>query len=275
MTGGQDQSDQVAGQLAGLCIRSGRGDRVSAEAVELADVGEVNGQGVGVFQQVGVEASGQRREPLVELPEGDLVLVAEPRAGECVARQVAIDQVARFGVEPLIAAGDSLRYGSDPRVEVGVEADAVAMRREAGCDPLLELGDERGLVGRAQREEHRGDALQDATASLECLDRVGEAWRLGVADDRSHLGDLLGHAPFERGLVVIVADLGEWGQLERQRARGEERVLGHDLSLLRRNAVSGLPSRGSKGYRQFQRRNRKEIVMAFEPKTISVGVSVA
>jgi hypothetical protein len=106
----------------------------------------------------------------------------------------------------------------------------VGVRGQAGGDLGLHVPDRVGGVRRRHREERHRRAVQQPAASLEGGEGVVDVRRAGVGDDRLDLGQVLVHPAFERGQVVLVADLRERRQPVRQRAGGEQGVLGHDSS---------------------------------------------
>ena len=237
MPGGEHQRDQVAVESA-LARRLRRGgDLALAQAVELGGVVDDDGELVRVGEQVLLEPGGEAGEALVVLAQRVLVVVAEACACDGELGEAALHQVARLGVEAELV--EPLVHGGDPRVERGVQADGVAVRRVQRGDLLLELVRELGAVAGALVVEDGGDPAQGAAAALERHQGVREAGRLRVLGDALHLGELLREALVEGGPVVLLRDLGEGRELERQVAGGEERI--RHLASLGRNARAPAP----------------------------------
>jgi len=84
-------------------------------------------------------------------------------------------------------------------------------------------------IGVAGIEVREGglDALEHSSGTLERHDRVREGRRRGVVRDGLDLAQLLGHPRIERRAVVAIMNAIEGRQLEGQRTRCSERVVGH------------------------------------------------
>ena len=77
----------------------------------------------------------------------------------------------------------------------------------------------------------RGDPVEELARALQRLDGVVEGRAApGSPAIASTSAQLLGHAPLERGQVVLLPDLLEGRQPVGQGARGEERVLGQGMA---------------------------------------------
>jgi hypothetical protein len=229
LAGGQHHRDQVAVETAALRRRGRRGDRVRGQPVQLGDVGDVHGRVVGLGQQLAAELGGQRGQLGVQLAQALLLGGAEAGAGAHGVAVVALQQPVGLGVEAELVA--DLEEGLDAGEQGRVEGDGVVVRRQLRCDVGLDPPDAVGAARAHQREEHRRHALQGPPGALQRDDRVLERGRSGVGGDRLDLRALLGHPGLERPGEVLLADRGEVGVAEGQRARGEERVRAHGPSI--------------------------------------------
>ena len=68
--------------------------------------------------------------------------------------------------------------------------------------------------------------LEQLAAALERLERVLEDREVALAHDRLDLGELLRHPGLERGLEMLVADVGERRQAVGEGAGGGEGIVG-------------------------------------------------
>ena len=91
-------------------------------------------------------------------------------------------------------------------------------------DLFFQFVGEVAAVGGGLVEEHGRDAGERLPAPLQREQRVLHRRRIRAADNRIDLGELLGEALIERRAVVLVADVGERRQPERQGAGREERI---------------------------------------------------
>ena len=237
---GQHEREHVAaGMAADLGRPRGGGDRVRRQPVEPRGVVDDEGRVVGVGEQPGAELRGQRRQLGVQRAQPLLRGGVEARAGPDRVAVAAFQQAQRLGVQAELVAGGVQRV--QPGEQGRVQGDRVGVRGEQRRDPGLGLADTRGGQRPDEHEEHRRDPPQRRARPFQRDDGVVERGRPGQGGDRGDLGALLGHRDVEGLREVLLADRGEVGEAEGQRARGEERVHARVRHGLTRRPPPGAP----------------------------------
>jgi hypothetical protein len=115
----------------------------------------------------------------------------------------------------------------DARPQCRIEMNRVLLRGELRCHLGVDLLHLRVGVAGIEPPEGRVDAVHQLPGALESDDGVVERGGLRVVSDARHLPELLAHAGVECGQVIAVADAVKGWQLERERARLHQRVVGH------------------------------------------------
>src|SRR5436853_3360059 len=100
----------------------------------------------------------------------------------------------------------------------------VAMRRKFRSHLLVNLLHLGIGVARVQVLEDALGAIEPAARLLEGNDRVVERRLGGIVRDWIDLFELLAHAGLDRRFEILIPDLVEWRELERQRAFFEKRI---------------------------------------------------
>ena len=120
----------------------------------------------------------------------------------------------------------------DPRKKLRVGQDGHAMLAQHGRDLALDFLPLVIRVGGGKIEENRADFLKAAAGSFQRLDGVREAWRLGVAGDLLHLGQMKPHRFLEGRHEIPVANRGEGRHLKRRfPVLKQDRFGGHTQSF--------------------------------------------
>mmetsp|Transcript_53120 Transcript_53120/g.124204 ORF Transcript_53120/g.124204 Transcript_53120/m.124204 type:complete len:781 (-) Transcript_53120:457-2799(-) len=222
---GVEQGDAVFAVEPGLLGGRRRGlDLVWRQTGQFLHVVDHHGRvidlGEGALLVVGIDG----RELGVDGLHARLRLGLEARAGAHHAAPVALDEAARLGVGRCLLA--VLVERVDARKQLGVLQDGIALGGEARRVVGAQLQPCRIGVCGEQIEQQRRRACQQASALFQGLHRVGKARGGAVGGDGLDLRQLLGHAAVKRRREMLVTDLVEGREAQRQRAGREQRVGG-------------------------------------------------
>ena len=204
-----------------------------------ARVSNVTGRRAALLQRVLLERGLQRRELGVQRAQLGLAGLGQLRAGAHEVLVIAPQQARGFGVETQRIA--LLVQRVDAREQARVEVHLVAVRGELGRHLALHGLQLRIGVGAGQVVEDGLDASQHPARALHRDDGVVEGRLVRVGRDRLDLLAVFGDALLERRQEVVVADLVEAREVQRQRAFDEQRV--------RRRRVGGLDGAHERGQR--------------------------
>ena len=178
----------------------GGGDRVLAQAGELAPVLHQQREVVGVGEQPAGELGG--RVASSRLSSRSSSWPARQRAPLHEPRVVALQQPGQLAVEAqLVAAVVERRDATKTAMSQIASACAASSGERAPRSP-----GSRARVGRRGVEEHRRRALEQLSRALERHERVLERRRSGVGDDRLHLPTLRRQARLDRRPIVLDGD---------------------------------------------------------------------
>jgi hypothetical protein len=147
------------------------------------------------------------------------------------------DQTQRFRIElerltPRVDGGDACE-------EFFVEVNGVRMRRELRRQHGFRFLKRRVRVGLAHASKCGEGANEQASALLHGNEGVRKRRRRRVVGDAPYFSQLVCHAGFDGGLIVVILDFVERRCLERQRTRRIKRI--------RRRETGAVPARGGAG----------------------------
>ena len=218
---GEGELARVAGGFGEL---GGSGDFGFRETGERGAVIEINGGGGAFLQHVLGKRGLGGGDFGVEGFEFGFLGFGKPGAGADEGFVSFVEEAGGFGIEA--QAGASFMQRADAGEERGVEENGVAVRGEFGGEGFLD-GLEGGVgVAAVDVGKNPGDAAEELAGALEGDDGVVEGRGRGVSGDGGDLGEVLGHAAFVGGRVVLVFDFVELWIRQRQRAHGKERIGG-------------------------------------------------
>jgi len=172
-----------------------------------------------------LEARPERGDLGVERAQARLLGRRQTGTGAHELGVVARKQLQRLRIK--VQARALLVQRLDARPQRRIQMNRVLLRGELGGHLGVDLLHPRIGVGCIEPPEGRVDAHQQLPGALESDDGVVEGGGLRVVSDAGHLAELLAHAGLEGGQVIAVADAVKGWQLERERARLHERVVGH------------------------------------------------
>ena len=226
LVGGVLQCDEpLAGETAcRRCLRR-RADLPLRQAIEVLEVVDRHRTIGGGLQHVVLEARPERGDLGVERAQARLLGRRQPGTGAHELGVVARKQLQRLRIK--VQARALLVQRLDARPQRRIQMNRVLLRGELGGHLGVDLLHPRIGVGCIEPPEGRVDAHQQLPGALESDDGVVEGGGLRVVSDAGHLAELLAHAGLEGGQVIAVADAVKGWQLERERARLHERVVGH------------------------------------------------
>ena len=181
------------------------------------------------------------RQPLDDLREPGLGLVAEPGAGEHEVEMDPLEQAPLLVVEPeRLAARVQL---IDPGEQLRIEVDRAFVRGELRRHLALDSLQRRRRLGRREVEEHLLDPHQAPAAAVERNHRVLERRRVRVRGDRRDLLGVLADRGLERRREVRCLDAVEGRKLERRIPRLQQGIGGleHRRSLSNASSARRIP----------------------------------
>jgi hypothetical protein len=226
LVGGVLQRDHPLAREAAPRRGCGSGaELLGRQSIELRRIIDYHGALGGSLEDVLLEACGEGGDLLVQILQTRLLVCAETRAGTHEYRVVAGQQLQGLGIEMQTRALVVERIDTGP--ERWIEVDRIALRRQARCHVGVDALHLRVGVAGIEVREGGFDALEHPPGTLERHHRVREGRRGGVVRDGLDLAQLLGHARIERRAVVAIAYAVEGRELEGERTRGSERVVGH------------------------------------------------